>query len=137
MTNRLVGALLLSLGLASGCAEPPYTNIDNDGVRALQTQGVPMYDIRRPDEWRQTGIVAGSRLLTFVDQNGKPMPDFFTRLTQEVNKEAPVILICRTGNRSDIVARHMMEKMGYLKVYNVRRGIMGWMDKGLPVVAPQ
>ncbi|MBF0158528.1 MAG: rhodanese-like domain-containing protein [Magnetococcales bacterium] len=136
MMERTFGALLLTLGLA-GCAEPPYTNIDNDGIKTLQSQGIPIYDIRRPDEWRQTGVVAGSRLLTFIDNSGKPNPEFFARFTQEVNKETPVILICRTGNRSDTLARHLMEKMGYLKVYNVRRGIVSWIHNGLPVVAPQ
>ena len=55
---------MLALG---GCTEPPYTNVDNAQLKTLIAQGVPVYDIRRPEEWRQTGVVEGSRTLTFVD----------------------------------------------------------------------
>jgi diacylglycerol kinase len=35
-------------------------------LKALLAQGVQIYDIRRPEEWRSTGVVEGSRKLTFV-----------------------------------------------------------------------
>ena len=134
MLTRLFGfgTVLLALGLG-GCAEPPYTNVDNAELKALQAQGVPVYDIRRPDEWRQTGVVAGSRTLTFVDAAGRPNPEFVPRFAAEVGKNDPVILICRTGNRTDVLARLLVEDLGYTKVYNVRRGITGWIGEGLPV----
>ncbi len=132
MMGRLLGIVLLAAGLG-GCAEPPYTNVDNAGLKELQAQGVPVYDIRRPDEWRQTGVVAGSRTLTFVDANGRPNPAFAPEFTAEVNKDDPVVLICRTGNRTDVLARHLVEDLGYTKVYNVRHGITGWIAEGLPV----
>ena len=134
MPTRLFGfgIVLLALGLG-GCAEPPYTNLDNAELKALQAQGVPIYDIRRPDEWRQTGVVAGSRTLTFVDGGGRPNPEFVPRFAAEVGKNDPVVLICRTGNRTDTLARHLVEDLGYTKVYNVRHGITGWIGEGLPV----
>ena len=96
---RRFGMLLLVFGLG-GCAAPPYTNLDNDGLKTLLTQGVPVYDVRRPEEWRQTGVVAGSRLLTFVDTRGRPLPDFLPRFSADVGKNDPVIVICRTGSRT-------------------------------------
>ncbi|MDP2030430.1 MAG: hypothetical protein Q8K12_12395 [Thiobacillus sp.] len=42
------------------------------------------------------------------------------RFTAEVGKDDPVILICRTGNRTDKQARVLMEEQGYTQVYNVR-----------------
>ena len=69
MLLRLPGALLLTLALG-GCAEPPYTNVDNAGLKTLLAQGVPVYDIRRAEEWRATGVVEGSRKLTYVDARG-------------------------------------------------------------------
>ena len=116
---------LITLSL-SACSEPPYTNLDNAGLKAMLEQGVPLYDIRRPDEWRQTGVVEGSKRLTFVDGSGRLMPDFFNRFTASVGKDDPVILICRTGNRTSVLGRHLVEKMGYTKVYNVRDGIVSW-----------
>ncbi len=130
--SRLFVVVLLALGLG-GCAEPPYTSIDNAELKTLQAQGVPVYDIRRPEEWDQTGIVAGSRTLTFVDAGGRPNPEFASRFTAEVGKHDPVILICRTGNRTDALARHLVEDLGYTKVYNVRHGIVRWIGEGHPV----
>lgn len=133
MIKRLSGILLLAF-ILGGCAAPPYTNLDNDRLKALLAQGVPVYDIRRPEEWRQTGVVAGSRLLTFVDARGRPLPDFLPRFSAEVDKNDPVILICRTGNRTDTLARHLVERMGYTQVYNVRHGITRWIGAANPVV---
>jgi len=125
--------LMLALGLA-GCSERPYTNIDNDQLKELIGKGVPVYDIRRLDEWQQTGIVEGSRKLTFVDKSGRPNPEFFSRFTAEIGKDDPVILICRTGNRTDVLGRHLVEQMGYTKVYNVQDGISQWIREQHPVI---
>lgn len=129
---RIIGLFMLSA--AVGHAAPPYENADNQQLQALLGQGVPMYDVRRADEWRQTGVVAGSRRLTFVDKNGRLNPDFLPQFTQAVDKNDPVILICRTGSRTDFLARYLVEKLGYTKVYNVREGITGWIREGRPVV---
>ena len=125
--------VLLSVALLSACTELPYNNLDNDQLKTMLKQDVPIYDIRRPDEWRQTGVIEGSQLLTFVDTNGRVMPDFLSRLTRSVDKDDPVILICRTGSRTSTLARHMVEKMGYTNVYNVRNGITQWIRDKRPV----
>lgn len=136
MSRWPILSLFLVVVIVSGCARPPYTNIDNDQLKALRQQGVPVYDIRRPEEWRETGIVEGSRLLTFVDARGQLLPDFLPRLTTEVAKDQPVILICRTGSRTDTLARYLVEELGYTQVYNVRDGITRWRRDGHPVVRP-
>ena len=132
MLPRLFGALLIAVGLG-GCAEPPYTNVDNAGLKALVAQGVPLYDIRRPEEWRQTKVVEGSHTLTYVDASGRLNPGFLPSFIAEVGKNDPVVLICRTGNRTDSLARELMA-MGYTQVYNVRHGITRWIGEGNPVV---
>jgi rhodanese-related sulfurtransferase len=133
MFSRFLLVAVLAAASLAGCAEPPYTNVNNQGLESLLTQGVPLYDVRRPDEWRQTGVVEGSRKLTFVDANGRLQPGFLDTLTREVGKDEPVVLICRTGNRTDVLARHLVEKMGYSRVYNVRDGITRWIGDGRPV----
>ena len=80
MVFQNFGLLLLALAL-SGCAEPPYNNLNNEQLKTLLKQGTPIYDIRRPEEWRQTGVVEGSQLLTFVDNGGRVKPDFLSRFT--------------------------------------------------------
>jgi rhodanese-related sulfurtransferase len=132
MLSRLLGVMLLVFGLG-GCAEPPYTNVDNAELKALLAKGVPLYDIRRPEEWRQTGVVEGSRKLTFVDASGRMNPEFLSSFGTEVDKNDPVVLICRTGNRTDTLARELTA-MGYTQVYNVRNGITRWIGENKPVV---
>lgn len=127
-------AFLLFLLPISAYAGAPYTNIDNLELKSLQAQGVPVYDVRRADEWAQTGVVEGSRRLTFVDDKGRVMPDFVEKFTKSVGKNDPVILICRTGNRTDALSRALVEQLGYTKVYNVKNGITRWISEGQPVV---
>ena len=135
MSLRILMLLpLLLTTLLGGCAEPPYTSIDNNQLKALLEQGVPIYDVRRPEEWRQTGVVAGSRKLTFVDAAGRLQADFMPRFTQEARPDQPVIIICRTGNRTAALGHILAEKLGYTKIYNVRDGITRWISDDNPVV---
>jgi rhodanese-related sulfurtransferase len=126
----VIGALAFVL---AGCAEPPYNNVDNAGLERLLDQGVPLFDVRRPEEWEETGVVSGSQRLTFVDASGRVSPGFIESLTDAVPRDQPIALICRTGNRTDVLARHLVERMGYSRVYNVRDGITGWIGEGRPV----
>lgn len=126
----VAGGLLL---LLAGCTEPPYTNVDSAGLERLMDSGVTLIDVRRPEEWRETGVVAGSERLTFVDASGRVPPGFLDRLSGLADKDKPVALICRTGNRTDVLARHLVEQLGYTRVYNVRDGITGWIGEGRPV----
>ena len=128
MFFRIAGFFLLLV--LSSCAEPPYSNLDNAQLKTLIAQGVPLFDIRRKDEWRQTGVIEGSQLLTFVDGSGRVIPGFLEKLTSVVGKDEPVILICRTGNRTSTLARHLVEQLGYTQVYNVRNGITQWIRDG-------
>ena len=130
---RSFAVAMLFIGL-SACSEPPYSNVDNAQLQAMLEQDIPVYDVRRPEEWRQTGVVEGSQLLTFVDGNGRVMPDFFDRLTTEIGQHDPVILICRTGSRTGTLARYLVEQMGYTQVFNVRDGITRWISDERPVM---
>jgi rhodanese-related sulfurtransferase len=129
---RLCPVFLLLAGL-SACSELPYNNVDNARLQTMLEQNIPIYDIRRPEEWRQTGVIEGSELLTFVDGDGRVMPDFLNRFTAATGKHDPVILICRTGSRTSTLARYLVEQMGYTQVFNVRNGITHWISDDKPV----
>ena len=126
-------AVVVMLTGLSACSEPPYNNVDNVQLQSMLEQSIPVYDVRRPEEWLQTGVVEGSQLLTFVDGNGRMMPDFLDRFTTEVGQHDPVILICRTGSRTGTLARYLVEQMGYTQVFNVRNGIKRWISDDRPV----
>lgn len=113
--------------------EPPYTNIDNAKLKKLLKEGVKIYDIRRAEEWKETGVLAGSRKLTLFDKKGGQNSKFIPTFMQEVKKDDPVILICRTGSRTSMLSKFLAEKLQYKHVYNVKHGITKWISDGNPV----
>lgn len=130
--------ILLIVGLvpaAVSAGEPGYTNIDDAALKALIDDGVKIIDVRRPDEWRSTGVIPGSTLLTAFDARGRFNPDFPAAFEALVKKDEGVILICRTGNRSTVLARALSRQAGYTHIYNVADGITGWMEGGNPTVS--
>ena len=112
---------------------PKYQNIDSKKLEYMLSQGVKIMDIRRPDEWRKTGIVKGSERLTAFDGKGRFVKNFPTAFGKAVQPDDKIILICRTGNRSAILAHMLTEKAGYKKVYNVKNGISKWIEEKNPV----
>jgi len=134
MNFRHIATYLFFLLPLHAYAASSYTNIDNEQLKSMQVQGIPVFDIRRPEEWQQTGVVEGSQRLTFVDEKGKLIPGFVEKFTHAVGKNDPVILICRTGSRTDVLSRALVQELGYTKVYNVKHGITRWISEGLPVV---
>lgn len=130
---------IVLLFLATGCAatvEAKMVNVSNQEVLTLMKKGVPVIDIRTEPEWRQTGIVPGSHLLTFFDVTGRVTDSagWLKKVKEVAPPEKPVILICRTGNRTTHVSRFLSES-GYRTVYNVTTGIVPWIREGLPVAS--
>jgi rhodanese-related sulfurtransferase len=129
--------ILLFAGLvptATFAGEPGYTNVDNAALKVLVDDGVKIVDVRRPDEWRTTGVIPGSALLTAFDANGRFNPDFPAAFEALVNRDESVVLICQSGGRSTALARALSEQAGYTRIYNVAGGIAGWMEDGNPTV---
>ncbi len=137
--RRLAGAALASIVLSAplaGRAEtseasaPTVRPLDNAGLQSMVEEGATIIDIRRPEEWQQTGVIEGSYLVTAFDEQGRLTQDFgdlFRRLTDPAQR---VVLICRTGNRTDVLARLLVEQAGYREVYNVTHGITAWIASG-------
>lgn len=126
-------ALLLSLVVMQVFKEPPYKNLKNDQLQIMLQNNVPIYDVRRPEEWQQTGIIEGSQLLTFIDADGRIDSNFLNRFTADVDKNDPVILICRTGSRTRSLAHYLVEKLDYTNVFNVEDGITRWIREKRPL----
>jgi len=132
--RRLLTALALALGLAATLAQAEIINIDNEELERLQAAGVPVVDVRTAPEWQETGIVPGSHLLTFFGEGGRAEPGAWLRkLLPIANPDQPVILICRSGNRTRTISNILSNQVGYAKVYNVTDGIKAWIKEGKPV----
>ncbi len=108
--------------------------VDNAQLARLLAAGVPIIDIRTEGEWRESGVVPGSKLLTFFDERGRSDPPAWLQKVQEVAKpRQPVILICRSGNRTRAASQFLSEQAGYQTVYHVQGGIRAWEKEGRPL----
>lgn len=110
-----------------------YSNIDNNYLQGLIDKGITVVDIRRQEEWRQTGILKGSKTITFFSKNGQFNPNFAPQFTALVSPDEPVVLICRTGNRTIAASQAIAQQLGYQNVMNVTDGITQWIKEGRPV----
>ena len=123
--------------LVASFAFSDVIEIGNIELKSLLQKNIPLIDIRRKDEWKSTGIVENSILMTFFDKNGKANTnEWLKELNKIANKNDPVILICRTGRRTGIISKFLSEKVGYRLIYDVTDGITDWIKKGNTVVNP-
>lgn len=109
-------------------------NINKEELSALLKRGVAIVDIRTEPEWRQTGVIPGSHLLTLFDERRQVIDPqgWLKKVKALVPPDKPVILICRVGNRT-VPATRFLVNGGYNTVYNVTGGIVPWIKAGLPV----
>ena len=100
-----------------------------------QENGGVVIDIRREEEWKETGIIKGSQTITAFTKNGKIHPDFpkkFFDLIDDV--DVPILLYCRTGNRTGTLGKALIEQVGQTNVSHLSEGIVGWKKQGFPIV---
>ena len=130
----LFSLLMLVLPLV---ARAEIVDIGNDELRKLVAQGVKLVDLRTVGEWRQTGVVAGSHMITLFDERGQVNPDWKRDVAALAPADQPIVLICRSGNRSGIAAKMLAEASPTRRIYNVREGMNGWARAGQPIVSLQ
>jgi rhodanese-related sulfurtransferase len=131
-----LGLLILFLAIFTAgetMADSGMKEVGTGDVSRLQSEGALVIDVRRPDEWRKTGIVPNSRLLTAFDETGRFQPEFLETVLKETNPDDSLVLICLSGARSDAVGRFLSTTHGYSKVYNVLGGMADWMQQGYAV----
>ena len=103
-------------------------------IEAQENGGV-VIDIRREEEWKETGIIKGSQTITAFTKDGKIHPDFpkkFFDLIDDV--DVPILLYCRTGNRTGILGKALIDQVGQTNVGHLSDGIVGWKKQGFAIV---
>lgn len=123
--------------LAQGMPQVP-PDLSAPEARQLQESGkLLLVDVRTPQEWRQTGVAEGVMRLNMRHPGGGD--GFIEDLLRQVDgdRNAPIGLICRTGNRTTHLQRYLVAQ-GFTQVYNVKEGMAGsaagpgWLRRGLP-----
>jgi len=90
--------------------------------------GAKLIDVRTRAEWDYVGRIPGAveiELLTYP--GNRPNSAFIAELERQVDKEARVMFICRSGGRSHNAALLAMQA-GYGACYNVLEGFEGDKD---------
>jgi len=115
---------------------PQLLKINEAKLIEEQKKGSLVIDIRRKEEWIKTGFIEGSELITAFESNGALHPEFqhifFPLLKQ---KDTPIILYCRSGNRSRRLGEALVNQVGLTNVSHLESGILGWMSSGYETVA--
>ena len=112
-------------------------DVNNEQIVELSKTNIPIVDVRSSSEWDQTGVIPTSILLTFFDKEGNyDLDEWYEKLRLEIDEDVPIVLICRSGNRSRIIA-DMMDKEFDNVIYNAKRGITSWINEKLITVNPQ
>lgn len=109
--------------------------VDAAGLLDAQKNGAIVIDIRRDDEWKQTGIIEGAHTVTAFGRNGQLDPAFQETFFGLLDgADTPVLLYCRTGNRTGMLGQMLIEQAGLTNVTHLEGGIVDWQEGGHPVV---
>jgi rhodanese-related sulfurtransferase len=131
MKKILVLVAFLSVSLFA-----QFKTIDVAEFEKLQSQGVPVIDIRTPMEWQKIGVIKGAKKMMFFSPKGEALvADWFFELGHFIkDKKQPFIIYCAHANRSKTLGKGL-EAMGFENVYELKGGIEnGWIKAGKSVV---
>lgn len=119
----VVALLLISEPLRMRISGVEAANVF-DAVSLSNHQSAIFVDVRESKEMAG-GVINGAYRV--------PLSNFDKNATQlDKFKEKPVIVYCRSGNRS-IGAAGKLRKKGFNKVYSLTGGILAWQKEKLPL----
>ena len=102
-------------------AEETSREISRDEAQKLIDEGAQLVDVRAEHEWA-AGHLPGATHLPLDELNERAV---------EIDKDRPVVLYCRGGNRSTMAAAALADA-GY-DAAKLSEGIVGWDEAGLPL----
>ena len=97
-------------------------------AHALMQQGAKLVDVRTDAELQYVGSIPGSETVEWNNYpEGARNPEFLEQLADAVEKDEPVMFICRSGARSHHAAVAATQA-GWREAYNVLEGFEGDKD---------
>lgn len=98
---------------------PPEISVDE--AYKLYQNGAFMLDVRTPDEWDEYHAPNTTLI---------PLDELETRVN-EVPRDKQVVLVCRSGNRSQ-VAYDILKQAGFDNMTSMKGGLKAWRSAGYP-----
>lgn len=103
--------------------DPSVPAVDPVAASQLVAGGALLVDVREQNEWDQVHI---------PDAELKPMSQL-QAWYQDLPRDRPVVVYCRTGIRSQDVVKALTGQAGFSNAVNMLGGIVEWYNQELPV----
>jgi rhodanese-related sulfurtransferase len=103
-------------------AESEPKVVSPEEARRLVADGAQLLDVRTDREW-EAGHIEGAAHIDLPELPGR---------AGELDKDRTVVVLCRTGNRSEMAAAALAD--GGYDVAKLDEGMVGWSEAGLPLV---
>jgi len=100
------------------------------GPDLASDQNTLLVDIRRPEEWKQTGVIEGALLVTYESPE-----DFLRTVTPKLVNGQRLALICRSGNRTSHASRQIAGLVDF-PVVDIDGGMLRVLGEGYRSVEP-
>ncbi|MGZ3881373.1 MAG: molybdopterin-synthase adenylyltransferase MoeB [Flavisolibacter sp.] len=103
--------------------EKPIKEITAKELYDLQVRGedIQIIDVREPHEYEIANISGELIPLATVSANA-----------DKIDRDKKVIVHCKMGGRSAKAIHELEEKFGFTNLYNLKGGILGWIDEVQP-----
>ena len=125
--NKLFTVVSVVFMLISSCTIGQTKNdIELDEFeKKIASEKYLLVDVRTAEEFAE-GHIEGALNIDYFSAT-------FSDDISKVGFEIPVLLYCRSGNRSG-KAMKIMKELGFKEVYNLEGGIKGWILENNPVI---
>ena len=123
--------LIFDVQLLATSWPPSLKELTTEQLLDAQKSGSVIIDIRSLNEWVETGIIAGAETVTAFSANGNLHSDFRKKFFSIIkSKDTPIVLYCRSGNRSKRLGDALVNQGNYTNVSHLSKGIIGWQKDG-------
>lgn len=116
----LVVYLLVAASGGTGGGLPSTTSVDE--AYSMYQDGAFVLDVRTVEEWNEFHA-PGTTLI--------PLDQLASRV-DEVPRDRPIVVVCRSGNRSD-EGRDILLDAGFTQVTSMDGGLNEWRASGYPI----
>ena len=123
--------LVIGIGLfRSGASAENLTLEAASGASLASDPATLLVDIRRPEEWRETGVIEGALLVTYASPES-----FLAVIAPHLKEGQRLALICRSGNRTSRAARQIAKIVDF-PVVDIQGGMIRVLREGYRPVRP-
>jgi rhodanese-related sulfurtransferase len=98
-------------------------SVSVDEAHQMYTEGTFVLDVRTPEEWNEFHVPNTTLI---------PLDELAARVN-ELPKDQPIVVVCRSGNRSQ-AGRDILLQAGF-NVTSMNGGLNQWRDSRYPVVS--